>query len=90
MAYATTNPPSKIASTVGGNGLWYYTSTNDVSGTSSGDVGEAGFFTNAEALGMRVGDIVFAVDTNASPIECQTFVVTAISAAGAATVVIQA
>lgn len=90
MAYSTSNPPSVIWQTVGGNKGWYYTSTDDVSGTSSGDVGEAAYFTNGEALGMAVGDIVFAVDTNASPVEAQTFVVTAISAAGAATVVIQA
>lgn len=55
MAYATTNPPQKLAGT-GPTGIqfWLYNHATDNAAT----VRAAGYFSNAQALGMRVGDIV--------------------------------
>ena len=46
-------------------------------------VDAAGYITNASKLGMKVGDIVYVTDTNASPIIVTTHVVTAITAGAA-------
>jgi len=45
-----------------GPSLWTYNSTDPAA-----DVDGAGYFTNAKKLGMKVGDIVFVTDTDASP-----------------------
>ena len=62
MSYATTNPPgiSVPAFNAGGSvpNFWYYTSA-DAAATVAG----AGYFTNGVALGMKLNDIVFVVDT---------------------------
>lgn len=60
MAYATTNPPMMITQRVGATGgaIWIYDST-DVSTT----VDTAGYITDADDLGMKVGDIVIQTDT---------------------------
>lgn len=59
MTYATSNPPAKIAEQVGGNGsVWLYKSTDDDATVNGTD-----YFTNGEALGMQVGDIVLVIDT---------------------------
>ncbi len=59
MAYATSNPPSLIASGVAGVGnLWHYSST-DATATVDGD----GYISNGQDLGMKVNDSVIVVDT---------------------------
>lgn len=59
MAYSTSNPPRVLVGQFTGAGnLWAYRST-DAGGTVDG----AGYFTNAHALGMKVGDMVLATDT---------------------------
>ena len=59
MAYSTSNPPSLVSQTIGGGPkVWVYTSTDAVA-----DVDAAGYFSNGEALGMAVGDVVNVVDT---------------------------
>ena len=66
MAYSTSNPPMLIARGIGvdnGN-LWVYKSED-----AAADINTAGYFTDGYALGMRKNDIVFAIDTNASPID---------------------
>ena len=58
MAYATTNPPAMISQRVAGSGaLWHY-NTTDASTVVDGD----GYITNAEDLGMKVGDFVLVSD----------------------------
>lgn len=62
MAYATTNPPVKLA----GNGpagpqLWAYVHTDIHT-----DVDAAGYFTNGAALGMRANDIMLVVKSDAT------------------------
>lgn len=81
MAYSTSNPPALLVGSFNGThpNVWSYKSEDGAS-----DVDAAGYITNAEDLGMRVGDVVFVTDTNASPIITTTHLVSAISAAGAA------
>ena len=80
MAYSTSNPPVRVAQTMGGNSIWYYTGT-----TADSDVDAADFFSNGDALGMKVGDVLFTVQTDASYL-VSLMSVTAVTAGGAATV----
>lgn len=75
MAYSTSNPPFLIASGIGGTQnrrVWLYVSTDTATA-----VRVSGYFTNGYELGMRAGDILFSVDTDASPIAQQIYVVNA-------------
>lgn len=88
MAYSTSNPPSLVtqgiaktfSSTSGASTtsqqprLWFYSSTD-----AATTVRVIGYITNARDLGMCVGDIVMAVDNDASPISVQYMVVSAIN-----------
>lgn len=90
MAYATTNPPTAARDAgltsygnsqgVGGR-KWIYKSPVDNFAT----VAAAGYFTNAQALGMQVGDTIEVHETAAVPYKVTISTVTAISAAGAST-----
>jgi hypothetical protein len=81
MAYSTALPPKLIAQNVGGGGaLWAYASA-DV----STDVDASGYFTNGNALGMKVGDVVLVIETDNSYLQT-THSVTVSTAGGAATV----
>lgn len=74
MAYDTSNPPHMLTNRVGGGGaLWYYSSTDVHT-----DVDAAGYFTDGEARGMRVGDVVLVVETDNS-YALSMHVVTAVS-----------
>ena len=81
MAYSTSSPPQLLigAFTAGNHAsIWTYEST-DASTVVDGD----GYITNADALGMKVGDIVFVSDTDASPLITTTHIVTSVTAGGA-------
>lgn len=81
MAYATTNPPVLMkGSSSGGPQLWIYNS-EDV----HTDVDASGYFTNGDALGMRVGDHVLVGKTTAT-IGVTLHMVTVVTAGGAATI----
>ena len=64
MTYATTNPPSLILQGVGGlaGKQWLYRST-DAAATVDG----ANYFTNGGTLGLAIGDLMWVIDTDASP-----------------------
>ena len=83
MAYATTNPPAlrsqRVGSTPGGAD-WSYASADALATVVGAD-----YITDAEDLGMQVGDDVSVFDTNLA-ITSHTFV-KSIDAAGAATLV---
>lgn len=80
MAYSTSNPPSLIGAGIGGPGkIWKYESTDGAT-----DVDADGYITNAKALGMTVGDLVFVRDTNASPTITTMHTVVAINSNGSA------
>lgn len=89
MAYNTSNPPNKITmgvlakvnttedTSVGGD-LWYYKSADTIA-----TVKAAGYFSDAAARGMQVGDVVLVYDRT-TPALSVAFVLS-ISAAGAST-----
>jgi hypothetical protein len=72
MAYSTSTPPVLLAQGImGGNSLWTYASTDAATA-----VRVSGYIANGWELGMRAGDLVMAVDTDASPIATQLMIVT--------------
>lgn len=65
MAYVTSNPPKLMVQALGGDGpsIWSYSSTD-----AAATVDAANYITNGGSLGMAVGDLVYVVDTDASPV----------------------
>lgn len=64
MAYSTSNPPRLVGSDLTGTfQIWVYRSTDTAS-----TVDDANYITNGGSLGMKVGDIVYVTDTDASPV----------------------
>lgn len=68
--------PELVLGTVGGTGvqLWSYRSEDDAATVNS-----AGYITDGGKRGMRVGDLVQVVDTNASPVNGILMVVNSVS-----------
>ena len=81
MAYVTTNPPKLLVGSFsnvsGESSIWNYSTTDDVA-----DINTDGYFTNGKHLGMKVGDLVNATDTNASPVTVTTYRVVAVNSDG--------
>jgi lipid-binding SYLF domain-containing protein len=81
MAYATTNPPQLLVQGMGdGLSLWSYASTDVHT-----DVDATDYFSNGDALGMKVNDTVIVTKTSAT-VGATIHTVTAVTAGGAATV----
>jgi hypothetical protein len=83
MAYSTSSPPNLVVPRMGGaaaQAIWTYMSTDVHT-----DVDAADYFSNGDALGMKVNDIVLVTKTSAT-IGVTAHVVTAVTAGGAATV----
>ncbi len=81
MAYATTNPPILIAPRIGsGIALWIYSHTDVHT-----DVDAADYFSNGDALGMKVNDIILVSKTTAT-VGATIHTVSAVTAGGAATI----
>lgn len=61
MAYSTSNPPALVTQRVGASagGIWYY-----VSADAAATVNGADYFSNGDALGMKVNDSVRIVDSD--------------------------
>lgn len=78
MAYSTDNPPSLDTQSIAGHKTWVYESA-DADGTVMG----ADYFSNGDALGMEVNDLIKIVDTT-TPLVSFAFV-TAVTSGGAAT-----
>lgn len=81
MAYATATPPRLISQALGDQipAFWVYANTDATTA-----VRVTGYFTNAKDLGMKKGDIVWYIKTDASPISAQIYIVSAINANGSA------
>ena len=79
MAYSTSNPPALVAGFVGkGKGrIWLYDSAD-----ASTVVRVNGYFTNAHALGIKVGDLIFQIDT-AGATRSHTYIVNSVTTGGA-------
>lgn len=81
MSYATTNPPICMVPRIGGGpAIWVYNSTDVHT-----DVDAVGYFTNGDALGMKVGDHVIVGKTSAT-IGSTLHYVSTVTAGGAASV----
>lgn len=80
MAYAATNPPQLMHRFAGGIGVWLYNSTDVHT-----DVDATDYFTNGDALGMKVNDHVHVGKTSAT-IGVTVHMVTAVTSGGAATI----
>lgn len=62
MAYSTSIPPALLVQRIGETGsLWYYASADVHT-----DVDASGYFTDGYQRGMRVGDVVFVIETDNS------------------------
>jgi len=77
MPYATSNPPVLVVpgGMDGRNKVWFYRSVD-----AATLVRVSGYITNGWDLGMRSGDLVAVVDTDASPITMQLMIVTSATA----------
>lgn len=83
MAYSTSNPPEKLVSNLDGTfNIWVYRSTD-----ASTVVDGANYFTNGVSLGMKAGDMVWVVDTDASPVAGTLHFVNAAAADGSVDIV---
>jgi hypothetical protein len=82
MAYSTTNPPRLIAQSVGaaGGALWLYSDGDGIETVIGAD-----YFSNGDALGMEVNDVVLCVDSTDDVVNVA--MVSAVTSGGAATVV---
>jgi hypothetical protein len=79
MAYTTSNAPRLISGSLENNApnLWVYSSTDAATA-----VRVSGYIANASDLGIKKGDLVFSVKTDAAPISCQIHIVSAVNANG--------
>lgn len=82
MAYGSTNPPAVVSQRIGGGpALWIYKSTTE----ASIDALATKYFANGESLGMRVGDLVFAVsNTDGTTVQFTIGCICSISSTGSA------
>lgn len=76
MAYATTNPPELLVNTNNFR-LWIYKSTD-----AATVVRVTGYISDGYFRGMRAGDLLIMVDTDASPIAMQLMIVTSVDSSG--------
>ena len=72
MAYSQSNPPFLISQGIGGGARFFVYKSTDAPAV----VRTSGYFTNGWALGLRKGDLVMVVDTDAAPITSQFMIVT--------------
>lgn len=80
MAYSTSNPPVCLMPSfteLGGASIWTYRSAD-----AGSAVDADGYFTNAQDLGMKQGDVVFVTDSDTEA--TTTHMVIAINADGSA------
>lgn len=81
MAYVTSNPPTLESQRIGGGAAsWKYSST-DV----STDVDAPDYFSNGDALGMKVGDTMEVIETDNAYARTSHSVIV-VTAGGAATI----
>lgn len=78
MSYETANPPCVVAQAGASRKIWLY-----VDGDAVTDVDASGYFTNGYSLGMRAGDILISVDSDASPISASIHIVNEATKSGA-------
>ena len=81
MSYSTANPPRMAVPGVGGGfSLWFYDDA-DAATTVRGST----YFSDGDALGMKVGDIVIQSDSAGATVG-HIYIVASVTAGGAANV----
>lgn len=81
MAYATTNPPQCLVPSIGnGVSLWAYSSTDVHT-----DVDATDYFSDGDALGLKVNDVMIVTKSTAT-VGATIHTVSAVTAGGAATI----
>ena len=75
MAYSTSAPPQLLTQAIAGLRIWYQESAD---ATAAADA--AGFITNGQDLGMKVGDIVYHKDSTTDATALTSHKVIALSA----------
>lgn len=81
MAYdPAVSRPTLVSQSIAANGIWMY-----VSADVSTDVDASGYFTDGDALGMQLGDVVHVIESDNSYLHT-VHSVTVVTAGGAATV----
>jgi len=75
MAYSTSTPPQLLTQAIAGLRIWFHTSAD---ATDAADA--AGFITNGQDLGMKVGDIVYHKDSTTAATALTSHKVIALSA----------
>lgn len=80
MSYSTSSPPVLIAGSLESTApkIWAYVSTDAATA-----IRVINYFTNALDLGMKKGDLVISIKSDASPISMQLHIVSAVAATGA-------
>lgn len=80
MAYSATTPPQLVTHSLlnvgGGGNIWFHTSAD---ATAAVDL--AGFITNGQDLGMRLGDVVMHKDSTSQATAITTHKVISLSTA---------
>ena len=76
MAYIITNPPALHSQAVSGAREWVYESTDNAA-----DATAVNYFTNAQDLGMKVGDTVRVRNTGNNAVTIHTVLTVASSGA---------
>lgn len=72
--YSTSNPPRLIIQSIAGPRVWMYSSVD-----AGALVQVDGYITNAGALGMKVGDLVYAVDSDTANYVWNAYAVATVS-----------
>jgi hypothetical protein len=79
MAYTPANL-QLTAQAIAGTKIWTYSSV-DAATVANG----AGYFSDGDARGMKVGDLIYGFDSDASPVDGYLLIVSSVTAGGAAT-----
>ena len=79
MAYTTANMNCTMQA-IAGPSVWTYYSVDAV-----GVANQTDYFSDGSAKGMKVGDLVYGYDSDASPTDGYLLIVSAVTAGGAAT-----
>jgi hypothetical protein len=81
MSYSTSNPPQLLVPRMGsGLAVWGYVHTDIHT-----DVDASGYFTNGDALGLKVNDFMFVGKSDAT-VGATLHLVSTVTAGGAATI----
>lgn len=75
MSYSVSNPPRLVIQSIAGPRVWMYSSVDPGSA-----VQVSGYITNGGSLGMKVGDLVYAVDSDTANYVWTAYSVATVSA----------